>query len=291
MPRERSRSRRSRSRSRARSRRSRSRSESDESARGRSQRRSPDRRVRSRSRSGTPVLRRSVSRELYREQPQLQPQLQPQPDIQKIVASQQEFVLELIREHKAEVDEKLASKSRRFSSKQIEKQFQVNYNFKELTAKIQQAHAVKDWETAQETADHLAEQLEQHEQDLVIADSSPHGWLAVNKLRNSTELPKAVRKKLAAVEKELDNRKSKNGGARGKFKQFSSGGQADNAGKGRKYSPEEALFYAAKQIRPGQCSHCNKEYHFYRECPSFWTKVQESRAAKAKGSAAATTTN
>jgi hypothetical protein len=206
------------------------------------------------------------------------------------VASQQEFVLELIKEHRAEVDEKLANKSRRFSSKQIEKQFQVNYAFRDLTAKIQQALAVKDWETAQEVTDHLAEQLEQHEQDLVIADTSPHGWLAVSKLRNSTELPKSIRKKLAAVEKQLDSRKPKNGGPRRKFQQFSSGGQADNAGKGRKNSPEEALFYASKQIRPGQCSHCNKEYHFYRECPSFWAKVQESRAAKAKGTAAAAAT-
>jgi hypothetical protein len=123
--------------------------------------------------------------------------------VKKLVETQQDFLLELLKDHKAQVDEKLASKARRFSSKQIEKQFQVNSSFRELAAKIQQAHAVKDWEAAAAVADQLADQLETHEQDLVIADSSPHGWLTVNKLRNSTDLPKSLRKRLAVVEKEL----------------------------------------------------------------------------------------
>ena len=45
---------------------------------------------------------------------------------------------------------------------------------------------------------------------------------------------------------------------------------------------EEALFQAAKQIRPGQCSHCQKGLHFYRECLDFWSKVMESCEAKSK---------
>jgi Zn-dependent M16 (insulinase) family peptidase len=234
-----------------------------------------------RSRSRSEGIQRSVSRELYSEPVQLE-------SFKKEVASQHEYLVELIKEHKTQVDEKLATKGRKFASKQIEKQYQVNFTFKELTTKIQQAHAVKDYEKAEEAADDLADKLEEHAQDLIIADTSPHGWLAVNKLRHSTELPKAVRKRLAAVEKELASKKSKNGGPRRKFQQFSSA-SAEGYAKNRKFSPEEALFAAAKQVRAGTCSHCHKEYHYYRECPTFWSKVHESRAAKAKGAAAATT--
>jgi Zn-dependent M16 (insulinase) family peptidase len=205
----------------------------------------------------------------------------------KEVEAKHDYLIELIKEHKTQVDEKIASKSRRFSNKQIEKQFQVNFAFRELVTGIQQALAIKDWEKAEELAEELAEKLEQHEQDLIIADTSPHGWLTVSKLRNSTELPKAVWKRLDVIEKELATKKQKYGGPRRNFKQFSAAGQ-DGFAKSRKYSPEEALFAASKQVRAGTCSHCHKEYHYYRECPSFWSKVQESRAAKAKGSATAT---
>jgi Zn-dependent M16 (insulinase) family peptidase len=236
-----------------------------------------------RSRSRSEGLQRSVSRELYKEPVTLD-------SFKKEVASQHEYLVELIKEHKTQVDEKLASKSRKFASKQIEKQFQVNFTFKELATKIQQAHAVKDYEKAEEAADELADKLEEHAQDLIIADSSPHGWLAVSKLRHSTELPKAVRKRLAAVEKELASKKIKNGGPRRKFQQQQqqlSTASQDGFTKNRKFSPEEALFAASKQVRAGTCSHCHKEYHYYRECPTFWSKVHESRAAKAKGAAAA----
>jgi hypothetical protein len=54
----------------------------------------------------------------------------------------------------------------------------------------------------------------------------------------------------------------------------------------RRLTPEEALFQAGRQIRQGTCSHCKKEYHYFKEYLAFWTKVQESRAAKAKADAA-----
>jgi hypothetical protein len=52
-------------------------------------------------------------------------------------------------------------------------------------------------------------------------------------------------------------------------------------------SPEELLYNASRQIRAGTCSHCKKENHFYRECPDFWTKVQESRGKRVEGLQAA----
>jgi hypothetical protein len=228
-------------------------------------------------------VRRSVSNELFKET------TEELSTVKKLVETQQDFLLELLRDHKAQVDEKLAVKSRKFSSRQIEKQFQVNATFRDLVAKIQQAHAVKDWEAAVAAADQLADQLETHEQDLIIADSSPHGWLTVNKLRSSTELPKSLRKRLAVVEKELANKKQRYGGPRKRFQQLQTAGQDGFARKpGRRISPEEALFAAAKQVRPGSCSFCHKSYHFFKECPQYWTKVNESREATAKGSASST---
>jgi hypothetical protein len=199
------------------------------------------------------------------------------------VEQQQNYLVELIAEHKAEVDEKLQVKSRRFQSKQIEKQYQINSQYKDQVTKIQQALANKDRDKAIEVADALAEQLEEHEQDLIIADSSPHGWLAVSKLRTGKELPKALRKRLAAVERDLALQKTrKNGPAGKKFTRFPNQSAASDGKKpDRRFSPEEALHSAAKQLRPGLCSHCNKQYHFFRECPDFWTKVNQSRAAKA----------
>jgi hypothetical protein len=218
-----------------------------------------------------------VSGELYRDQ------TRHVEDIKKIVENQQEFILDLISEHKAEVEEKLQIRSRRFSSRQIEKQYQVNSQFKDLAAKIQLALTAKDLLKAKEATDALEEQLEEHEQDLVIADSSPHGWLAVARVRTAKELPKSLRKRLAVVEKDLNQQKQRNGGAGRKFvKNPQQSNESDGRQPNRRFSPEEALYSAAKQIRTGQCTHCHKSGHYLRECPQFWTRVNETREAKAK---------
>jgi hypothetical protein len=127
--------------------------------------------------------------------------------------------------------------------------------FKELAVKIKKAPKAKEHKKAKRAAEELVEAIEEHEQDLIIADISPHGWLAVNKLQHSSDLPKDVRKKLAIVEKDLEAQKAKNGGNRRKFQQVS---QASAGGNGckpeKKFSPEEALPYATKQVRTGSCS-------------------------------------
>ena len=262
------------------------------------------RRYRSRSRSGTRLtdrgrsrdrvdrqhrrrdhrdsLSRSASRGLYG------PPEEPVQAIKKLVTSQQEIILDLLSEHRAEVDEKIQLKSRRFSSKQIEKQYQVNAEFRDLAAKITAALHASEVGRAQDVLQQLSTKLEDHEHDLIVADTSPHGWLAVAKLRSNTELPKTLRKKLAQVEKDLAHRRPQQyGGAKKKFEQFPRDGQ--NFARRRpdqRLSPEEALSNAAKQLRQGTCTHCHKGLHYYRECPEFWSKVQESRAAKAKSSGA-----
>jgi hypothetical protein len=119
-----------------------------------------------------------------------------------------------------------------------------------------------------------------HEEDLIIADTSPHGWLAVSKVRAGQELPKSLRKKLAQVDKDLAARK--NGGFKKKPGGFQKQGEGSNFRKGdKRVSPEEALAAAAKTIRPGTCSHCQKGLNYYRECQDFWRRVQQSREAKA----------
>ena len=63
---------------------------------------------------------------------------------------------------------------------------------------------------------------------MIVADTSPHGLLAVSKLRSNTELPKHLWKKLAQVEKDLAHRRpqsSQYGGSKKKFDGFPRNGQ------------------------------------------------------------------
>ena len=250
-------------------------------ARSRSRRRSRSRTSRRRERSRSLRLSRSVSRELLREE-------EAPAVVRKIVETQQEVLYKWLEEHKAEVDEKLQARGRRFSNKQIEKQFQINSSFRDLVAKIQAALEAGEVQRAKDVAEVLERQLGEHEEDLIIADTSPHGWLAVARLRRGKELPKAVRKRLDQVEKELAQNQRRDGqhGTRPERKFGAVPGKNREPFIKRpeqRLSPEEVLFKAGRQLRPGTCSHCQGELHYYRECPKFWEKVQESRKAKAKG--------
>ena len=85
---------------------------------------------------------------------------------------------------------------------------------------------------------------------MIVADTSPHGWLAVSKLRSNTELPKHLWKKLAQVEKDLAHRRpqsSQYGGSKKKFDGFPRDGQNFPRMRPDQWlSPEEALSNAAK---------------------------------------------
>jgi len=222
---------------------------------------------------------RSVSRELLRGE-------EPVIEIARLVKNQQEVLLDLLKDHKEEVDTKLQAKTRRFASKQIEKQYELNSSFLDLAQKAQASVEVRDGERAKLHLGELIKQLTQHEEDLLIADASPHGWLAVSKIRSTKELPKDLRKRLAAVDKQLSSQRTKDGdgGFKRKFSNLPGTSQPNPMFRRteRRISPEEALFAAGRQIRPGTCSHCHKELHYYRECPEFWAKVHASREAKAK---------
>jgi len=206
----------------------------------------------------------------------------------KLVRSQQDVLLDLFEDHKSEVEAKLVSAKRRFRDRQIEKQFDINTGFKKLTQKALVAVDSGEDRRAKGLLQDLLSQLETHEEDLLIADTSPHGWLAVAKIRSGSGLSKSLRKRLEQVDKELSAQKNRDGYGRagGKSSLFSKAGEGPIVRRDqRRISPEEALTAAGKQRRAGNCSHCKKAWHFYRECPEFWTKVQESREEEAKKAA------
>jgi 23S rRNA U2552 (ribose-2'-O)-methylase RlmE/FtsJ len=172
--------------------------------------------------------------------------------IEELVESQQQFMLELLSEHRAEVESKLQVKQRKFGSKQIEKQYEVNTGFKEIAEKILHKVRSKDHKKAAALTEKLIKELEQHEEDLVIADTSQFGWLAVAKIRGTAELPKAVRKRLEQVERDLAAQRNRNGGARKITQQFQGGSQEPIIRRNdRRFTPEEALYNSGKQIRTG----------------------------------------
>jgi hypothetical protein len=49
--------------------------------------------------------------------------------VPRLIKEQQEFLVELLSEYKQEVESKLRAKQRRFTSKPLEKQFEVNTKF------------------------------------------------------------------------------------------------------------------------------------------------------------------
>ena len=147
-------------------------------------------------------------------------------EINTLMTRQQEYIVKLLLAHKSELEAKLQGQSRRFASCQLEKQYQVNLSFKEKVSRIIQAVKKNDKQLALEEAEALVAELECHEEDLIIADTSPHSWLAVAKVRAGTELPKDLRKKLSQVDKDLAaKRPQKNGGYQKKPFRFSQQGQ------------------------------------------------------------------
>jgi hypothetical protein len=132
-------------------------------------------------------------------------------------------MLELLNDHRSELESKIQTKTRRFASRQIEKQYQINSEFRDLATKAVAALEAGEVQRATSVCKKLLEDIERHSEDLIIADQSPHGWLAVAKVRSGQELPKAVRKRLAQVEKELAV--SKAGGTKRKSAQLQRAGQ------------------------------------------------------------------
>lgn len=198
----------------------------------------------------------------------------------KILKEQEEHLCELMVEHKEEV-EGLVEEKPNFKNKALSKQFEFNTCIEKELRKVKKLLKKGKEEKALKTLDSVLDKLEEKGEDLQIADSSPHGWLAVSVLRGRSQLPKDLQKKLDKVNSRLDrNRpysKPKNGGdySGDKRMDYKTGVRTDR--RNYRQTPQELLVSLGNQKKAGNCSHCSEAGHFYRECPKFWAAVAESR--------------
>lgn len=109
--------------------------------------------------------------------------------------------------------------------------------------------------------------------------------MTVAKYRDHSFLPAELSKKIAKIDTILN--KNKNVGQAGApgsapFAGRSGGlprqGAVTTRPPGRKMGPEELLAEYSKRARPGTCSFCTQEGHWYKECAAFWAKCNEARA-------------
>ena len=208
---------------------------------------------------------------------------------QQALDNQQNYIAKLLEDHRADVEERFEDKKKHFFTKRhIEKQFEVNLQVLSLNKKVHRLVRDKKLDNALDILEEQQDLLRQHEEDLITADSSKFGWLTVQKLRNTSCLPNSHLKKIEKIEALIERTQvpsssflSRNGPYRKPYKM--EGEVSDQSVKTRrpfvKRSPEQLLEEAAKQNRVGTCSHCHAAGHFYRECPQFWNKVNETRKA------------
>ncbi len=69
-----------------------------------------------------------------------------------------------------------------YGSRQIEKRYEINGRFPELEQKALQSIGEDNVERVRTVLELLVQQLGEHEEHLLIADASLHGWLAVAKI-------------------------------------------------------------------------------------------------------------
>ena len=213
--------------------------------------------------------------------------------MKSLMLEQFQEVNQTITDQKEELEEKFEKSTVKFAQKPLEKQFEINSNLLQTNHKIQKALRKKDFKKVKKLVKEQEEDLDKHEEDLLIADSSDHGWLTVSKIRDKKILNSSLVKKIHQVDALIEKAKNKNGGTSGantrnpqSRQQFGSYGyQQGSSGQvvmkrpEKKSSPEELLQSIAKTTRAGQCSFCLEPGHWYRECPGFWGKVKESRTA------------
>ena len=211
--------------------------------------------------------------------------------LKRMLAQHRDTISVLLAEQREELFDKVSSPSRKhtFKQKSIEKQFEINENFEKLAKRVEKALKSGRIEKAKDFIEKLVDEIEEHSEDLIGADVSRNGWLAVSRVRNRSSLPKNFLKELERVDASIDKSKTpfkQNGRPNERTRQVDgmpySGNYVRTNRPYQKKSPEQLLEEASKQSRAGQCGHCQEEGHFYRECPSFWQKVKESRQTHIK---------
>ncbi len=278
---------RSRSRSQSHSRsksRSRSRSNSKRKSRSRSFRRS-------RSRSNTHTSRRrsytkSPVRRYYKSPSRRRSVSVNKNDdtldarsFRAIIQAQQTKIEDLLCSQKAELEERIDSKSN-FRQKRNERQF--SFNTKVLTLVKRAKSLLKDNDNRQalyELRDTI-KLLETQNEDLLIADSSKFGWLTVSKIRGKDKLSSNLQKKIMKIDSSLDKNHGENSNYKKRgnrnFKKSNSRFTVQTERSERK-GPAETLQYLKTRKRSGVCTFCSAHGHFWRECPTYWEEVNKSR--------------
>ena len=241
-----------------------------------------DREIRSRSRERGSRLRERRSRSSTRSRSS--PRVLEQGEggsLSQLLNKQQEYVYDLINQHKEKIDDLLVEKNRNFRSKGLEKQYIFNKKIITKAKKLKKNLKKEKVSRALSCVRDLIELCEEHADDLMIADSSRHGWLTVHQLRGPERLPGDLQKKVEKIDSRLD--KVKNGGQENR--RYNGGRQnykrVDKEDvqtyRYRRQGPEEAIQSLSKTQRNGSCTHCRTEGHYFKECPQFWTEVAESR--------------
>lgn len=214
-----------------------------------------------------------------------------EPSITKLLDKQQEQVFDIIEEHKEKLDRVIEEKGLNFKSKAIGKQYAFNADVLQKLNKIKKLLKKEKTKKGLSLLRDVIDDLEDKAEDLIIADSSRHGWLTVKELRGDKSLSSKIQDKVEKIDKRLDKLRSQrpyqpNQRSNGS-QQFSRRGRQTYSGqmgrqtvqtyRQRGQGPEEALQALSLSKRSGVCNHCKEPGHLYRECPIFWRDVADSR--------------
>ena len=189
---------------------------------------------------------------------------------------QQHNLLDILGHHKEDIDEIVASKTKKFKKPSIEKQHQFNAQILHILQRVKKENKKGHSETVSTLLKEAVSKLDTQQADLLVADQSKYGFLTVNLLRGNTELPSGIAKKVEKIESRLDKTHQDYERVKKPFKNMDqkNGGRFDNR---RKQGPEQLLQQLQSRTREGKCSHCQKDRHFFRECPKFWQEVSDAR--------------
>ena len=124
-------------------------------------------------------------------------------EMKDVVLKHFEEVHQTLAAQKEEMEEKFKKSSVPFTQKPIEKQFEVNARILALNHKIQKALKNKDYKRVKKLVREQEEELNEHEENLLIAEHSQYGWLTVSKIR-CKKLDSSIMKKIEQVDALID---------------------------------------------------------------------------------------
>ena len=116
--------------------------------------------------------------------------------VASLLERQQEFVHDLVADYKEEIQELLDTNSRNFRSKALEKQYTHNQKVLVKSKKILKLLRKDKVRKAKDLVKDLIGVLEDHSEDLIVADTSRHGWLTVHQLRGGDKLSSNLQRKI-----------------------------------------------------------------------------------------------